>query len=114
MNFSKYGYWKMGFMIVFFISIAAGIVMLLWNALIPDITGWTSITYLQAIGLLVLCKILFSGGNWSKKNRPHKKSEWMSEMKNAWQNMSPEDKEAMRQKWNCGPTKKQDSTEESA
>lgn len=40
---------------------AVAVVMLLWNALIPSIIGWTSINYLQAAGLMILCRLLFGG-----------------------------------------------------
>lgn len=33
--------------------------MWLWNALIPDIIGWKSITYWQAAGLLILIHLIF-------------------------------------------------------
>lgn len=33
-------------------------VMLLWNALIPDIIGWKAIDYRQALGLVVLVHLL--------------------------------------------------------
>ena len=36
--------------------------MLLWNWLMPEIFGLPSITYWQALGLLVLCHLLFKGG----------------------------------------------------
>jgi hypothetical protein len=39
----------------------SGLVMLLWNAVIPAIFGAGSISYLQAAGLLALCRILFGG-----------------------------------------------------
>ena len=47
-----------------FIVAAAGfsaITMLLWNALLPGIFGISSINFWQALGLLVLGRILFSG-----------------------------------------------------
>lgn len=47
-----------------FIAIFAGIiaiVMLLWNALIPSIIGWSAINYWQAAGLMVLSRLLFGG-----------------------------------------------------
>lgn len=40
---------------------AAAIAMLLWNALIPSIIGWTAICYWQAAGLMILCRLLFGG-----------------------------------------------------
>jgi len=47
------------FIVVFAVSIA--IVMLLWNALIPSIIGWTTINYWQAAGLMILCRLLLGG-----------------------------------------------------
>lgn len=47
------------FIAVFAASIA--IVMLLWNALIPSIVGWTAINYWQAAGLMILCRLLLGG-----------------------------------------------------
>jgi hypothetical protein len=37
------------------------LVMSLWNWLLPPLAGWHSIGFLQAIGLLALCRILFGG-----------------------------------------------------
>lgn len=47
------------FLAVFAAGIA--ITMLLWNALIPSIIGWSSINYWQAAGLLILSRLLFGG-----------------------------------------------------
>ena len=41
-----------------FAVLFAGVVMLLWNALMPDIFGLPIITFWQAAGLLILSKIL--------------------------------------------------------
>ncbi len=35
------------------------VVMLLWNAIIPSVIGWGAISYLQAVGLFLLSRILF-------------------------------------------------------
>jgi hypothetical protein len=43
------------------ITVAAFAVMLLWNWLIPPLAGWHSLSFIQALGLLVLCRILFGG-----------------------------------------------------
>lgn len=51
----------------FFLFIIAGlfilgaVVMYLWNAILPDIASVSTITYWQALGLLVLSRILFGG-----------------------------------------------------
>ena len=44
-----------------FILVGGGIVMLLWNWLLPPLFGWREITLLQGFGLLMLCRILFGG-----------------------------------------------------
>jgi hypothetical protein len=47
--------------IALFILIGGGLVMLLWNWLLPPLFGWPEITLLQGFGLLALCRILFGG-----------------------------------------------------
>ncbi len=47
--------------ILFFIALASALVMLLWNSLLPEIFGFKAINYVQALGLLILAKILFGG-----------------------------------------------------
>lgn len=44
--------------IAFVFGIAA-LVMLLWNCLLPAIIGWKTVTYWQALGLLVLVNLIF-------------------------------------------------------
>ena len=53
--------WRKITHVVIFIAVFAAIVavvMLLWNALIPSITGWTTINYWQAAGLMELTRLL--------------------------------------------------------
>ncbi len=71
------------------------VVMLLWNALIPEIFGLMEITFWQAIGLLALSKILF-GGNGFGRGRRHKRS---FRMRDKFRNMSEEEKEEFKEKW---------------
>ena len=47
--------------IALFVLIGGGLVMLLWNWLLPPLFGWPEITLLQGFGLLALCRILFGG-----------------------------------------------------
>ena len=37
------------------------LVMHLWNWLMPAIFGWREVTFWQALGLLLLCRVLFGG-----------------------------------------------------
>lgn len=55
--------------IVLVCFIVAYPVMLLWNWLIPEITqgALKPIGFLQALGLIFLCNILFGAGNSSRK-----------------------------------------------
>ena len=58
-----------------FIVIGGEIVMRLWNWLLPPLFGWRVVTFWQALGLLVLCRIRgtpktfcrTSSGNWWKR-----------------------------------------------
>jgi len=47
--------------IALFIVIGGEIVQQLWNWLLPSLFGWRQITFWQALGMLVLSRILFGG-----------------------------------------------------
>ena len=47
--------------ITLFVLVSGGIVMLLWNWLLPPLFNLPEITLLQGFGLLALCRILFGG-----------------------------------------------------
>jgi hypothetical protein len=47
--------------IALFTLLGGEVVKLLWNGLLPALFGFPVITFWQAIGLLVLCRILFGG-----------------------------------------------------
>ena len=76
------------------------IVMLLWNNLLPDILHVSTITYWQAMGTLVLSKILFGfGGRGGRGGAP-----WMRHKMERFKNMSPEEQERFREQMRarCG------------
>ena len=52
---------RMALFIALTCAVLGFIVMNLWNWLVPSVFGWHSITFWQALGLLVLSKILFGG-----------------------------------------------------
>ena len=81
------------------------VVQALWNWLIPDIFSWKAITYIQALGLLILSKILFKGFFWNRNHWGNGK--WRSRgshWREKWHSMSTEDKERFKQKMRekCG------------
>ena len=49
--------------IALFIFLGGWIVMSLWNWLLPALFGWRMITFWQALGMLILCRILFGGAS---------------------------------------------------
>ena len=72
--------------IALFVFVFGGIVMLLWNWLLPPLFGWPRITLLQAFGLLVLCRLLFGGfgggggGGHSKDMTPAERERFRKRM----------------------------------
>jgi hypothetical protein len=101
-------------MAVLFAVILGTVVMWLWNAIIPEVTGFKPLNWWQAIGLLVLSRILFGGMRFGSGNSPwaRKRKYW----KERWQHMSPEERVRMREKWQqrrgCTP-KKEDNDADS-
>lgn len=70
------------------------IVMLLWNWLMPEIFGMPSIGFWQAVGLLVLCRILFGGIGGHGHHHGHGMCHGRhSKLRERWENMTPEERE---------------------
>lgn len=94
-------------MILTFVTVISAVVMFLWNAIIPDVTGWKAISFWQAAGLLILFKILFGGFGRGRHRRGRRWGrKWMNmskeekvELKEKWMNMTREEKREMKQKW---------------
>lgn len=83
---------------VLFGGLLGYVVMLLWNQVLAlAVSGVSEISFWQALGLLLLSKILFGGiGGWGC--RP-KNGHWKQEIKEKWQGMTPEEKERIKQEW---------------
>jgi Ca2+/H+ antiporter, TMEM165/GDT1 family len=100
-------WFKRGIMFfVFFVAavvVFGAIVMGLWNAILPNVLGVKAITFLQALGILLLSKILFGSfghrGGWNRG-----RYQWKKRMQEKLAAMSPEDKEKFKQEWRrrCG------------
>lgn len=81
------------------------VVTQLWNWLMPAVFGLRTITFWQALGLLLLGKLLFGGFGGFHRHR----SDWRHRMREKFEHMTPEEREAMRRKvgyW-CGMPKPQ-------
>ena len=86
------GFMFLGFVVVA-IGLASGVVMLLWNALVPDLFGGPPLRYLQAAGLLVLSRILFGG--LRGHHGPWRHRAW----RGRWESLTPEERERLREKY---------------
>jgi hypothetical protein len=91
---------KCAVMIVAVIAAISWVVMSLWNSLLPGLFGWPSVNFAQALGLLVLSRILFGG-----LRGPGGGGHWRRRMFERWEQMSPEEREKLRAglRNRCGP-----------
>ncbi|MEM7512125.1 MAG: hypothetical protein AAF388_14420 [Bacteroidota bacterium] len=93
---------------IFAVVVGGFLVKFLWNALIPDLFGGPFISFFQALGLLILSKILFSGGGCKGRGSCNAKGKmkhhWKEKIREKMKHMSPEEKEAFKKsfkgKWN--------------
>jgi hypothetical protein len=69
------------------------IVMLLWNSLMPALFHLPIVDFWQALGLFALAKILFSSF------RGHPRGRWKAGLNERWTNMTPEEREKLKEKW---------------
>jgi len=83
---------KVVVMVIAIAAVLSFVVMHLWNSLLPGIVGWKAITYWQALGLLLLCKILFGGFHRHGGGRHG----WKRHMEERWAAMSEEERERLR------------------
>lgn len=79
--------------------------MWLWNALIPQLFNGPEINYWQALGLLILSKIIF-GGLRGKSFCHHHHNHWKNRMYKRMENMTEEEKDQFKKKMqHCGWTR---------
>jgi Ca2+/H+ antiporter, TMEM165/GDT1 family len=99
----KKGFWIkkiIGFMVLGAVAVLVFgfVVMSLWNAILPAVLGVKTITFMQALGIFILSKILFGGfkgrgGGWGAK-----KQEWRMKMQDKWQHMSADERQQWKEK----------------
>ena len=89
------------------------VTMQMWNWLMPAIFGLRAITFVQALGLLVLSKILFGGFHRHGGGRG-----WRRHMEERFAQMSPEERErfraGMRGRRGCGWGRRETVPEQSS
>ncbi|HEY6339426.1 MAG TPA: hypothetical protein VIW68_13110 [Candidatus Sulfotelmatobacter sp.] len=84
---------KFALFALIFVTVFSFVIMQLWNWLVPAVFGWHVISFWQAVGLLVLSKILFGGF----RGRPKRHMCWQRRMRERWEQMTPEERDKFRQ-----------------
>ncbi|MBS0416768.1 MAG: DUF3106 domain-containing protein [Proteobacteria bacterium] len=75
------------------VAALSAVVMLLWNALIPSLFAGPVVTFWQAAGMLILCRLLFGGFRHHHGGHHHwRQRAWRSR----WHGMSPDERERFR------------------
>jgi hypothetical protein len=82
---------KICVMVLVVAALMSFVVKELWNWLMPGLFGLRAITWAQALGLLVLSKLLLGGFHKHGGGRG-----WKRGMKERWERMTPEERERVR------------------
>jgi hypothetical protein len=89
-------HWRKGLKIALFVAVFVAVlglvVMSLWNWLMPALFAGPQISFWQAVGLLVLSRILL-GGFGGRRGGMH----WRRRMIEQWDQMTPEEREKFRE-----------------
>ena len=90
---------------VAFVAVFGLVLMSLWNWLMPALFGWKLITFWEALGLLILTRILFGGFRGPGGGGMYSRRRIMSRMMERWERMTPEQREKFRAglRGRCGP-----------
>lgn len=81
------------------------IVMLLWNAVVPDVFHGPVLGYWQAAGLLLLSHLLLRGWSPWRHGNGWRRDRWRKRFEEKLASMTPEEREKFRAEWHhrCGP-----------
>ena len=105
---------KFFLLFVLFAAAMSYVVMHLWNWIVPVVFGAGIITYWQALGILVLSKILFGFGRSGHWGSHHSHHNWKERMGDRLRNMTPDERNRFREDWKrrCGDWKHYDWNDE--
>lgn len=87
-----------------FIGAIGFITMTLWNWLVPELFHGPMISFWQALGILLLGKLLFGWHGHQKGGWRGAPWGWKERMRRRWEHMTPEERERMQAKFRqyCG------------
>jgi hypothetical protein len=96
---------KVALFIAAVIALLGWVVMSLWNWLLPGLLGIKAISFAQALGVLILSRILFGGLRGPGFGGGFGPGRWRRRMQERWQQMTPEEREKLRAglRGRCGP-----------
>ena len=79
------------------VPLVGAITMFLWNWLMPAIFGLRAIDFLQALGLLLLSKLLFGGFHGGRRCGGSRwcGPQWDRRMMRHWESMTPDERQKM-------------------
>jgi hypothetical protein len=78
-----------------FVGVLSFAVYALWNGVLTDVLAVKAITYWQALGLLVLSKILFGGFPGGRRRCGRGRRDRM--LSKHWESLNPEQREQLRE-----------------
>ena len=84
------------FIILAAVALLGLIVMQLWNNILPAVTGVKALSYWQAVGLLLLCKLLFGS---FRPGSPGFRRGGEGHWRNKLMNMSEEERVKFKEEW---------------
>jgi hypothetical protein len=87
--------------VVAVVIVLAFAVMLLWNSLVPELFHGPALQFWQALGLLLLSRLLFGG----LRGRAGWHGHWRQRMwRERWESMTPEERARLREHYQqrCG------------
>jgi len=100
-NTIKFRFAGIGIMLVT-CAVFGVVVMLLWNALMPQIFTFPQISYLQSVGLLILARMLFGGmrdlGHSGFRAGNDRLFHHGNKFREKWMNMSDEERKEFMEK----------------
>jgi hypothetical protein len=83
---------KIALIVTIALNVMSFVVMSLWNWLMPPLFGLHPIGFAQALGLLILSKILFGGFRGGFGHRMY----WRRHFIERWEQMTPEERDKFR------------------
>jgi len=101
-HFCKARYYFMIPLMVLGLFVISGVVTLLWNWIIPSISTLTALTYWQAMGLFVLCRILFGGFRFGFRKHQHAVHNHLSNhapFRNRFMEMTEDERQHFKNQW---------------